>query len=79
MCRFLTLPTLPFVQNEVETVERSFIIYSESYVDALNGDIGNGQYQCTLASGMPFEVNQSYSLPGDIVSCSQVRKLWNQS
>jgi len=71
----LTLPTVPFSQSEVEIVNRSFIVYSTAYVDALNGIIGNGQYQCNLASGMPFEVDQYYFLPDDIISCSQVSDL----
>ena len=70
--RFLQLPSIPLTENAIELLDHSVTFYSDDYIRALNGEIEDGQLNCNLSTSEPFMANRTYSLPDDIVSCSQV-------
>ena len=51
--------------------DRIVSFHSPTYVQALNGDIANGQYQCNLTSGSDIEIGAPYNTQ-NISSCSLV-------
>ena len=70
--RFLQLPLVQLTENAIELLDHSVTFYSDEYVRALNGEIEDGRFSCNLSSSEPFMANRTYSLPNDIISCSQV-------
>lgn len=70
--RFLQLPLLQLTENAIELLNHSVTFYSDEYVRALNGEIEDGRLSCNLTSSEPFVANRTYSLPDDVISCSQV-------
>ena len=70
--RFLQLPSIPLTENAIELLDHSVTFYSDDYIRALNGEIEDGRLSCNLSTSEPFMANRTYSLPDDIVSCSQV-------
>lgn len=77
--RFLQLPSIPLNENAIELLGHSVTFYSDDYVRALNGEIEDGRLSCNLSTSEPFMANRTYSLPDDIISCSQVCCLMYQS
>jgi len=69
--RYLTLETL-FLQAQSSITERIVSFESATYVQALNGEIAGGQYECTLNSGDPIEVGVQYEPLTDFSNCSLV-------
>lgn len=63
---------MQLTENAIELLDHSVTFYSEEYVRALNGEIEDGRLNCTLSSSEPFMTNTTYTLPDDIISCSQV-------
>lgn len=68
--RFLNIWTT-FLEIEYMITDRIVSFHSPTYVQALNGDIANGQYQCNLTNGNDIEMATSYS-PLNFSSCSLV-------
>ena len=69
--RYLSLDTT-FSQIEFSVTERTVTFYSSSYIQALNGLVGNGKFQCTLKSGGQIQSGVSYNTLEDFESCSVV-------
>ena len=53
-------------------VDRLVTFQSQTYVQALNGEVGEGQFQCTLVSGEPIQTNVTYRPLQDFANCSLV-------
>jgi hypothetical protein len=45
---------------------------SSTYVQALNGEVGAGQFECTLVSGEPIQTGVTYNPLQDFANCSTV-------
>ena len=60
-----------FLETEYEITDRIVSFHSPTYVQALNGGIANGRYQCNLTSGMDIETGVQYD-PREFSSCSTV-------
>lgn len=69
--RYLTLDT-SFSQVELNVSERTVIFYAPSYIQALNGSVANGRYECTLKGGGSIQPNVMYNTLEDFESCSLV-------
>lgn len=68
---YLRLET-EFQQLELEVVERTVSFSSQTYIDALNGLVAEGQYRCTLKSGASITANATYNTLDDFQSCSLI-------
>lgn len=69
ICRYLVLVTT-FNQLEVSVSRRQIIFSSDTYVQALNGEILDGQLACYLTSGQPITVDTTYDILTDFHNCS---------
>ena len=69
--RYLNIWTT-FSEIEYSVVSRIVSFHSPTYVQALNGDIANRQYQCNLTSGNDIEMGVPYNTLNNFSSCSLV-------
>ena len=67
--RYLSLDTT-FNQIAYSVTKRTVTFYSESYIQALNGSIANGRYECTLKGGASIKGETVYDTLEDFESCS---------
>ncbi len=74
--RYLSLDT-SFKQIGYTVSTRRVTFYSESYVQALNGSIANGQYKCTLKGGESIQANTDYDTLTEFESCSLINGGFN--
>ena len=59
------------METEYEITDRIVSFHSPTYVQAVNGDIANGRYQCNLTSGSDIQIGVQYD-PREFSSCSTV-------
>ena len=59
------------METEYFITNRLVTFYSLTYVQALNGTIADGRYECNLTSGADIEIGVTYN-PHDFSSCSIV-------
>ena len=59
-----------FNQLEVTILSRQITFVSSTYVQALNGEILNGQLACYLSNGEPFAAGTIYNVLTDFHNCS---------
>ena len=70
MCsRYLNLHT-EFSVFEFYVLNRTVSFHADSYIEALNGNIGDGAYLCTLKSGDPFVKGQVYDTLEEFEYCA---------
>ena len=60
-----------FMETEYEITDRIVSFQSPTYVQALNGGIANGRYQCNLTTGNEIERGVQYD-PREFSNCSTV-------
>ena len=69
--RYLRLDTR-FTQTQFTVSERTVVFYSPSYIQALNGSIGDGAYRCSLKDGSSIQSGVVYNTLEDFEYCSLV-------
>ena len=61
-----------FAETQYFITSRTVSFTHSTYVQALNGAIGGGQYQCNLTTGQPILADVAYNPLTDFSSCSLV-------